>query len=59
VGASARLPESPDEDLPAARTEDHPLDSLGFEGTIPAGSHGAGDVTVYKAATMTHVAHCG
>src|SRR3954471_18606386 len=39
--------EEPDEDLPAAHTEDHPLDYVGFEGTIPEGSYGAGDVTVW------------
>ena len=41
------LPLTPDEHLPAARTEDHPLEYIGFEGTIPAGSYGAGEVTVW------------
>src|SRR5215207_2235593 len=41
------LPLTPDEHLPAARTEDHPLEYLDFEWTIPAGSYGAGDVTVW------------
>src|SRR3954464_7473411 len=41
------FPDEPGEDLPAARTGDHPLDYIGFEGTIPAGSYGAGEVTVW------------
>src|SRR5215208_3259407 len=41
------LPLTPDEHLPAARTEDHPLEYIDFEGTIPAGSYGAGEATVW------------
>ena len=31
----------------AMRTEDHPLDYIGFEGVIPAGEYGAGPVIVW------------
>src|SRR3954471_16728503 len=41
------FPDEPGEDLPAARTEDHSPDYIGFEGKIPAGSYGAGEVTVW------------
>jgi len=38
----------------AARTEDHPLDYFDFEGVIPAGEYGGGDVTVWDWGTFEH-----
>ncbi len=36
----------------AARTEDHPLDYFDFEGVIPKGEYGGGDVVVWDWGTF-------
>jgi bifunctional non-homologous end joining protein LigD len=43
----------PDERRMAMRTEDHPIEYLDFEGTIPAGQYGAGDMIVWDWGTFS------
>lgn len=40
------IPEKPGERRLAIETEDHPLDYIGFAGTIPEGEYGAGTVKI-------------
>lgn len=41
------IPEEPKENRFAARTEDHPLEYLDFQGEIPKGQYGAGKMTIW------------
>jgi len=45
------IPEDPAENRKAIHTEDHPLSYLDFEGTIPAGEYGAGEIHVWDTGT--------
>jgi bifunctional non-homologous end joining protein LigD len=45
------LPDAPRENRFAAHTEDHPLEYLAFEGEIPRGAYGAGNISIWDEGT--------
>ena len=53
LGYSQRDPEDPKHNRKAIHVEDHPLSYLDFEGTIPKGDYGAGQVTIWDRGTFS------
>lgn len=47
------IPETTDRNHLAVMTEPHPMEYLGFAGSIPAGAYGAGTMTVWDTGTFT------
>jgi bifunctional non-homologous end joining protein LigD len=45
------IPETPEENRKAVRTEDHPLEYLTWEGEIPKGEYGAGTMVIWDSGT--------
>lgn len=45
------LPEKPGERRLAIAVDDHPIDYIGFQGTIPEGQYGSGEVTIKDTGT--------
>ena len=47
------IPDDPKRNRKAIHVEDHPLDYIDFQGTIPDGNYGAGEVSVWDHGTYT------